>query len=86
MCNTWDTPHSIQQNGEAVSNNTNIAQLQPVTKKLCNSDWLVLYPRGLRGKYVEIISWYIFVFTHVQFCTAAKFVYMSKLKRNKDTK
>jgi len=28
VCNTWDTPQSIQQNGAAVSNNGNLAQLQ----------------------------------------------------------
>jgi hypothetical protein len=28
VCNTWDTPQSIQQNGSVVSNNGNLAQLQ----------------------------------------------------------
>jgi hypothetical protein len=35
--------------------------------QLCTNDWLVLYPRGLWGKYGEIFSSYISVFTHAQF-------------------
>ena len=32
--------------------------------KLCNNDWLVLYPREFWVKLVEILSSFINIFTH----------------------